>query len=374
MKKFLRKLALFALLLTPLFALPAGVLLLSGELIPVECVARAQFQGGRPIYFGCAYSEPAALLKLRGTQLRRPEVLALGTSRVLQFRSEFFKPAVNFYNAGLAIENLSDIREFIERLPRGSEPKVLIAGLDQRTFNPRDRSNSPGGIRATLADARSPRRILRTFTDNWRKLYADYRAGKIPLARLRAREDGVRRIGLRAVVDGDGFRNDGSYYYARNITGGLRNLDEGLHRIRNGGYRFDYGQEVAPGALVELRRLLDLCRERRIHLVAFLPPYAGVAYEELRATGRHGYIFAIEPLARPIFEQHGFTLHDFSNLGALGIPDTESYDVYHPTEKGTLRMFLRLLTLEPALAPYTDPDALQAALIRSSSDFYVFEN
>ena len=217
--------------------------------------------------------------------------------------------------------------------------------------------------------------MVHTLTGNWRKIYADYHEGKISLASLRGREDGgARRIGLRAVMNGDGFRNDGSYLYARNIAGGLRDLNEGLSRIEQGGYRFDFGQEVAPTALAELDRLLRRCRERQIHLIAFLPPYAHVAYERLQATGRHQYIFAIEPLARPIFERHGFTLHNYSDLGALNIPDTESFDVYHPTEKGALRLFLQIIAAEPVLQRYCDPVTLQEALAHSDNAFYVFKN
>ncbi len=395
MRKLLLKLVLFALLLSPPYLLPFAVLWFSGEITPVSKVVREQMHGTRQVYYAPVYSEPRMLFKLRSAQARQPEVLVMGTSRAGQIRAEFFRKDVRFYNASMATETLSDYRIFLEHLPSEHLPKLVIAGLDQRYFNPHDRP--AGSFEINVTNASSPWRVPLILAAQWRKIYADYGDEKFRLKTIWQQPgDDVKRIGLRAVMLGDGFRNDGSFYYClttveerRNLEGkspsgfswpGMsdeekhRNLETGLKLIDQGVRFFDFGNEVSPNALDELERLAAFCEQRKIHLVAFLPPFSHAAYERFKANGNHEYMFKIAGAAGPILARHGFALHDFIDLAALGIPDAQAFDMVHPTEKGMLRLFLRLAESDTVLPRYCDASALHNLLSRTDSDFSVFEN
>jgi hypothetical protein len=395
MRKLLAKIALLSLLVSLPYALPFAVLWLSGEITPVSQVVREQMEGRHLVYYAPVYSEPRMLFKLQSAQARRPEVLVMGTSRVGQIRSEFFRQGVSFYNAGMATETLSDYRVFLEHLPQEHLPKVVMAGLDQRYFNPNDRP--AGSFEINVTQASSPKRVPLILFAKWRQIYADYRDGKFRLATIWQRHGAdPKLVGLRAVILGDGFRNDGSFYYClntieerRNLEGkrpsgfswpGLtdlekrRNLEAGLSLIDKGVRFSDFGGEVSPESLVELERLASFCRQRNIHLIPFLPPFTHLAYERIKANGNHGFMFKLPTVAGPILERYGFALHDFSDLGALGIPDSQAFDLVHPTEKGMLRLFLRLAESDTVLPRYCDASALHNLLSRTDSDFSVFEN
>src|SRR5438128_1958379 len=77
--------------------------------------------------------------QLRETLRRRPELLVLGSSRVLSTR-EFFFPGCErrwcFYNAGLGMRTLREGLEFMRAVTAVSPPRVLVLGVDQWQLNP----------------------------------------------------------------------------------------------------------------------------------------------------------------------------------------------------------------------------------------------
>src|SRR5690242_11140193 len=108
---FLRLAALlapFALIL----AFPLAVLWMAGEYMPLAEVAALQRRGITSLY-DPAYSNGWRHLKQVAAPMRHPAIAAIGTSRVMQFRSEFFRDPSSFYNAGGAIYELPQLNEFL---------------------------------------------------------------------------------------------------------------------------------------------------------------------------------------------------------------------------------------------------------------------
>ena len=95
MHSFLFKLLAFILPVVAIFILPFFVFINSGEFTPLsEVVAR---QNKDPnILYRLAYDNNAFAYKLATAKARNPEILALGTSRGMQFRSGFFKNPAAF--------------------------------------------------------------------------------------------------------------------------------------------------------------------------------------------------------------------------------------------------------------------------------------
>jgi len=118
---------------------------LSGEFTAADTVVARQ-QTDPQTLLGLAYSDSSLYVKARRLAQVHPEVLALGNSRVMQFRSGFFRPGVRFYNAGGAVSMVQDFRVYLERLaPRrcapvpGSSPRMTPSSIHRPTERPRSR-------------------------------------------------------------------------------------------------------------------------------------------------------------------------------------------------------------------------------------------
>lgn len=377
--RFFIKALIFAGLVLLAFLLPILIIVGSGEVDSPKDIARQQAKADRQIIFGNAYSETSKLLKLESVLLRKPEVLALGSSRILEIRSEFFRPGVRFYNAGLAARKLLQFRQFLDLIPPSAQPKVLIVCLDQRYFDPKD-LYSQNDFEDELSRARDPWRPFNIFAENWRTAYLDFFAGKFDLEDVfRSSEDGLTLVGLQARTDRLGARNDGSQFYGEKMHRLMKNpeaprFNEAFSYLKSGEQRFRFGQEVLPDSLTEIGSFLAECRSRGIQVVGFVPPYAGQVYDKLKEGGKHDYVFQIGGKVVPLFREYGFVCLDLTDVRAIGASDAEFLDGYHPTEKATLRMFIEMVKAAPALQPYCDLDELRALLKNSTNDFYVIQN
>ena len=100
MKRFVRDIILFML---PIMILVAGAVTIyyealnCGELASIDKNIEAQRENHNSI-IGLGYNEQTSYYKLVNANYYQANVLALGTSRVMQFKNEFFEES--FYNCG----------------------------------------------------------------------------------------------------------------------------------------------------------------------------------------------------------------------------------------------------------------------------------
>ncbi len=407
---FAKRISLFCLPIALILAFPAYVFVTSGEGMSTKSVVAAQMSKDSPILFGAAYGNSTAYYKLRFLYDFKPNVIVLGTSRVLQFRSGFFTPLeaerpatcrgdeclisftnagfnaqrelltgftadTRFLNAGGSISRIEQFREFLDKIPRRKEPNIIIIGIDQNFFDPSWRGRTPVGIdELTVFD--SPANV---FLNSWTKIYRDYYRRKFTLADLTDSGKERRAIGLNARRNGNGFRNDGSYRYGyfldhtdarEDAVSEIHNFD----RVKT----TDPHLKKAPGTLDEasikaLESFLNVAAERNIHVVGFLPPYPPSVYASL-SLGRQDfpYIFALFDRLQPLFAAHGFSLYDFSNSAAFGSSDAEMIDLIHGSEKTYARLFLKIAETDPKLLPYAAISDINKRLKTATSSFAIF--
>jgi hypothetical protein len=326
----------------------------AGEFTDCRRMAERQGSGDQMSLFGPAYTNPDAYYKLYSTQLRKPGILALGSSRVMQFRSFFFNDPDQFYNAGGGVATVWQFRMFLDHLP--SCPHVLILGLDQDFFNPHW-----AGYADRTSPAVLPEAAFKTAVSSWRDVYHDALARKFTWRSLTKTKSGaVRTVGMNATVNHDGFRNDGSYCYGKRMLQPEAFLDyqfrDTLDRIARGNERFEYAQNVGVDALRELDDLLAWCQERRVHVVGFLPPFAHAIYQRMRSMpdGQYDYLFKLPVALKPIFTSHGYPLFDFSDLASCGASDDEAIDGSHASEKAYARLLAAMAAGDPTLSSCCD--------------------
>ena len=111
----------------------------TGEAMPLEWVARMQM-GDAPVLYRPRYGNRDLDFKTISANLRQPEIMTVGSSRVLQFRSQFFdQQPREFYNAGAPAWTLDQVVELLQRLDvHAARPDHRArSALVQRRLRPR---------------------------------------------------------------------------------------------------------------------------------------------------------------------------------------------------------------------------------------------
>ena len=358
MKRFLLKIAVFILPLAAV-CIPAFIHLNEHrELVSLDEAIDLSRENNALI--GFAYSDPGYLLKYRAVERLTPEVLALGSSRVLQIRSNYFKNPEAFYNAGRAVRRVRDFRRFLETYPTNA-PRVLILGLDQNFFDENfdDFSDEPRLF--TSSELGAGGRFIKGF----KGLAREVRKDKYQYTETKSAEN----IGAFARWTESGFRADGSYCYGGIISkGGNYKFATTLKRIEQRGSRFEAAEEIHSAAVSEIAILLKECKNRGIHVVAFLPPFAERVYQEMKkSSSSYPYVFELHATLSPVFEEFGMNLFDYSSMKSLGASDYETIDGFHGSEVCYLRMMIDMCAEEPLLDKYIDIEKAQDYLRNSYS-------
>jgi hypothetical protein len=344
MKKFIYKVLVYLLPVLLFFALPYIILEVSGELKDLSNVRVGQ---GRLL--GLAYSDQSKDYKLNEILARKPEVLALGTSRVLQIRSFFFKKPDTFFNGGRVISRVGDLPCLIEEWDKSNyRPRVIILGLDQYFFN-RNWDNLKEGCEYNVKMSG-----LNMLSKSSLDVYSDLMDGKIQVKNI-AQYEG--RHGLTAMMTNSGYRtDDGSYYYGKIIRdfrkGTKISFEDMEKRIERGKSRFEWGDEVNEDAIRILKSFVDYCADHKIELTMFLPPYPASIYNRMVDSGKYGYILKLDSA----FSANSLRVHNFSSLDSLDSKDDEAIDGLHGSEVAYLRLIQELGKREPWLDKYIDQE------------------
>ena len=133
MKRFLCIVALFLAPVALFVGLFAGAIYASGEWRTEEEIA-ARVAAGEPAFLGLAYRDNTRYYKHLVANGLGADLLVLGTSRSMQFHSEFFTTD-SFYNAGGGAGYVNEFQYFLEQLDEDKLPSTLILVMDQYFFN-----------------------------------------------------------------------------------------------------------------------------------------------------------------------------------------------------------------------------------------------
>jgi hypothetical protein len=374
-RSFLLRLVVFAVPVAILLLLPVSFAAYMGEAMPLRMVIGMQ-TGNTPVLYGPADRDPVFAYKLLSVQMRHPEVLVIGSSRVLQFRARLLtrQPTV-FFNAAGEGWGLGEVRALVEHLDASSAPRVLLLGIDQPWFNA-DYETWEAPHNLTPLEFDPQRAIAAT-----RKVIDELSAEDIRLATLLARDEWVRGgtgLGLFALQFGRGYRNDGSFQQGelvRDPNLGELGRTNDLQRAPEGWRQFVKGNRVSDAMLAELDELLRLTASLDMVVIGFSSPFTPSIYRVMLESGEHDYLTQSAPMIRAVFERHGFYYFDFSNAEWIGGAEVELYDGWHPTELLSLRMFMAMQHELPAiLDPYADLAVLEQIAETAANPIEVFGN
>ncbi len=382
MRYFCKTLLLFLLPLLFVFIPAAYVLYQAGEFYSLKQVSAA-LQTGQAILYGPAYSNARQELQKEITAERKPEILAIGNSRVGGFRDVFFKKPSAFYNATGAIGAMTDFKYFLEAVAP-YHPQILIANMDHYYFSPEQAKNNvvtrpnPFGTSSSLLDV-----AAEAFVRNggWWKIYRDYTEHKFTLADLfQKTPEQKKSIGLRAIVERAGALYDGSDYYGKTIytPSVQQQTSEAIHELAESispDFGDWYGSDISKSALAQLRELLSYCKEQHIFVIGFLPPIAHEEYVRIQSFPNASYSYArtyLAPTLEGIYREFGFDFYDFSDIAQLSSSDAEMIDQKHGSEKLYARISLHMASKSAVLSSYIDQPSLSIRLRNATSSLVLF--
>ena len=348
-RRFGARLAMFLLLVAAVIGFAVGCLYRAGELYSFSSYIRPLQQDQ---LFGLGYSYYDKAYKFYMTdEVHRPQVLALGSSRIMQVKRSVVSPDYTFYNAGGAIQNVRELPLFVSKLH--DSPELILVNIDQfwfnQGYNAEDQPFSPSAYeveRGTMNEdfERLGRFVCDFYTDLWK--------GKISLRKVFS----SGHIGLNAICNENGFAADGSRYQGDMIAAPELqedyNFKNVLGRIRNGNQRFQYGDRPDSTLVSAVDDFLGQCVARHIKVVAFLPPFAPFVYRKMLDTGRYGYMAELYPMLLPVFEKHGCSLYDFTDVTETGAHNYDFDDGFHGSENIYNGMIRQMVCQDSTLAPF----------------------
>lgn len=373
MKKFCLKIAVF---LIPLFLFlmpPAYILYDSGENFnDLDTTLRRN----EKTLIGYSYNEKNyRYLKWKKLIIdKQYDVVALGSSRVLQFREAMFTS--RFYNAGYTISGVEDFLPFLKSIPKEKYPKYLIIGLDQWMFN-KNWNEIKTIKKATFwTDAFHKNPDIKTLLTTWEDLLNSKYEIDMP-----NQKNQIKLIGLNACVNQLGFRTDGSMEYGKEIekklakdtTSNDYNFADTFSRIDGERLQFKSGNTTNPKAICELEKLLGFCKLNKIHVVAFFPPFANAVNQKMYESGKFGYLNSLYETCNPIFRKYSFELYDYSSLKTINANDSEVIDGFHGSETIYAKMLVDLLNRGSKLNEVSHPEKLKTDLKNPLNSYIVYK-
>lgn len=362
MRIFLKKLVVFLFPIGFLLGIPSLYFLLSGE----NFVSKSRFNEivtAENYLIGFLYNESnyKSLKQLALDTQPKIQVMALGSSRVTQFRSLMFESS--FFNAGYTVSTITQFKDYLESMPESKHPNVLLMGLDQWMFNENWNKVEFDTITYFFDSTATEINYLPTsqqYINFWNDLLF-HRSSHFKLFGSQTTKN-IQSLGLNAYFYNMGFRPDGSFNYGTRINGLLQNdptvkdygFEDTFERIQSGVFRFEFGEDVNPKAVLALEEFFSYCRLKNIKVVAFLAPFAPSVALELQNSPNHNYIRKLPTLLKPLQKENEVEIWDFTDIKNLGCTDQEFLDGFHSGEVANVKMLLEMAKGNSLLKPYLD--------------------
>jgi len=325
-KEWLRKLFLYIIIIGLLPYIGIFILLQSNfEHNKFEDIVKRQLLN-KSIY-GTALNQNTFKYKLELIKQTKPEIVVLGSSRMMQFREQSFSSS--FINAGGAMNHLSEGYQFIQEMYQVHTPKYIILGLDFWWFNAnfiQPNFFSYHKNDGTIFDYKkiiSPIKWLYTGKIDYSIINNIWHNGII-----KNKYTNYDNLGFSAISTSDGFRHDGSRLYNKTIFGLDKSNDvqfkDTLSRIKNGNKRFQYATNLDNSRLVLFNKIIKYIDEKKTTLILIVPPVANIVHKEMK---NYNYFF-INKLEKYL-KKLNIELYFHHNISKISSDDCEFIDGFH---------------------------------------------
>ena len=347
MKKYRQFLKLY-LWITAVMALPLLINLLfitnAHEHTAIREIVKIQHE--KNAIYGTALNQNHFVHKIELVHHNKSRIIALGSSRALGLREEFF--STSFVNCGRAMNNLDNGKVFLAKLFLHHKPEVLLLVLDfwwfSDMFTQRETLDfyQKTGVELTLDKFIKPYDFLLSSKISPR----DY------LQILLFRNDknhitNYNNLGLMAIKRSDGFRKDGSYLYASSIYGlapqSQRSI--GFNDNLDSKRRFEFGANISHKRLTALSEIIKLCIDNNVAPVIIIPPVSSVIYQRMFSQQeKYGYVLRFQEYVKSLPVES----YDFHDIKKVESTDCECIDGFHIGDVAYQKILLKILNQNPS--------------------------
>jgi hypothetical protein len=369
-RKLTIRLLLFFLPILILGAIHIYVGVMVGEIAPFRTIQARQASAERVIYEPDWQRDEFMHFKFQQVLQRQPQVIIIGSSRVIFFRDDFFNLAPDaFYNVSIISAEPWETTQFLRGLAdRNALPSVIIVSMDLPLFN--DDGH-------TLSDDRVTNVVPNFFSGFQYLQGASQRVAsqwlKSSHVLFEYMEDDTY-LGLNASRSQMGYLYDGSYYSPTLHTQRDRRTEPQLTAFANGEGIYEHGSSVRRETMDTVIAMLQIAQNAGVTIIGFLPPYQTEIWDGMMQSGNFTYIDAVLPQLQTLFADYGYPLYDFSDPRTIDATSDELTDTWHPGERLSLRMYLYMLQHQPdMLGAYSDVAYLEEQLTLSDDPYYWFE-
>lgn len=302
----------------------------------------------RQVLYGTKYSNTRNEYKILGLEQSQPEILALGTSRVMQIRREHFGGTKQFYNAGIDASTGGDFDGMLEILAATERmtilPRVIILEIDPWLFNPNYEGNQAKSTQRYKLTQQLKKRYAFLKKLSLLKNYVYHELiGKFDIYRSFIKEKNdwysfvfrapeIRGIGLNSKLWTSGYRLDGSFRYPMDRMHESELFEDMVERLSNDDYRFPVAEHIDLGALAKFGKILSFAKEKNIRLIVLLPPFHPDFLKAIYTSPPHRIFFELfVETVRDAVIKAGFECYDYSSYGMqTGVEGF--FDYMHPKE------------------------------------------
>ncbi len=284
--------------------------------------------------------------KILGIKARRPQILAMGTSRIMPMRQNHFSDGIVFYNAGVDASSSGEIdgmREMLQELKTEELPKVIIWGIDPWIFNPHYPPNLQS-FKQQFLEGINRQAILRGLYD-----FYQFVDGRLKAYDLLVKEkknwlkfllgndtQEAAGIGLNAKFFHTGFAVDGSFIYPSAQQDDVpKTALQWQEYLRDDRYRFASADRLDEAAMQKLYGFLQYCHERGIVVIGLLLPFRPDFFQALNQDASFAPFFKKfrEEIPRAM-RRFYFNCYDYSSPDSLDLSSASFIDNNHMKPAG----------------------------------------
>ena len=326
------------------------------------------------VLYGSAV-KTGSLIKFKIIEEKQPAVVAIGSSRVMQFRADYFKNA-DFYTMGGTSGSIEEAQETFNRIKSVYVPQIVILGIDLWWLNPKVDHRSHLEEREKIYNSKSMQ-YFQLFS--YLKDDTDMRMVLFNTSTIKDRDYLGNRInvGLSAAVKSNGFRlSDGSYQEGEIIAKNPSletKLSDIYQRMDKGNRFFNWNQDIDYDELKKLKQLIQDMKSNGVHVVVFLPPFPNEIYSAMCHDEHYStFLSEFEKSLEDLCTEEEVYFADCSNLAWLGASDNECIDGFHGSETAYARVIYKMLEDEK-LSNFVNKNFLEECTAYPVSDLQAID-
>ena len=312
--------------------------------------------------------------KLKLLETIKPEIVTVGSSRVLQFRQSMFDK--KFVNFGRGWEYCDPLG--LAELLVSKKVKYVIWGLDHWHY----KNNACTGyfknksLSAAINTSSENKIISPKVFSVWSKIFNN----KIPfikaLSYVALPSNNNELLGLKAIFSNTGgTAPDGSYYYFNNY------INEDLMRKKRNKSLFEmksvYGGEaenVSSYMFNQFEMAIELLKKNNINVVYLLMPLPEEHIAIFDSSTKFSYLKKTRKLLTTIMEKHDALYYDLLEPKTIGSSTKDFLDTIHPSDACIAKVMTFLVEHVQFIHNIANTSYIQKILHKSSKEGLYCDN